>query len=86
MKGFRRTASFERDYARLPKTVQDEFWEQIRRLFSDPRHPSLDIKKMQGHREIWRGKITRGYRFTFQIDGDDYVFRRIGPHDILKKP
>lgn len=86
MKGFRRTASFEKDYTRLSKPVKDAFWEQLRLLFENPRHPSLDIKKMQGHREIWRGKITRGYRFTFEIDGEFYLLRRIGPHDGLNKP
>ncbi|MCC6158652.1 MAG: hypothetical protein IT350_11425 [Deltaproteobacteria bacterium] len=86
MKGFRRTAAFEKDYARLPQSVKDAFWEQVALLFTNPRHPSLDIKKMQGHRDIWRGKISRGYRFTFEIDGEFYRFRRIGPHDILNKP
>ncbi len=86
MKGFRRTASFEKDFVRLPRTVKDAFWEQITLLLENPRHPSLDIKKMKGHREIWRAKITRGYRFTFQIEGEWYLLRRVGPHDVLKKP
>jgi len=86
MKGFLRTSSFERDYARLPQYIKDAFWKQVALLFSDPRHPSLDIKKLKGRRELWWGKITRGYRFTFQVEGEFFLFRRIGPHDILKKP
>jgi len=86
MKGFKRTAVFKKDYSRLPQNIKDAFWKQIDLLFSDPRHSSLDLKKMQGFANIWRAKVTGGYRFTFQIDGEFYLLRRIGSHDILKTP
>jgi hypothetical protein len=41
---------------------------------------------MEDPREIWEGRITQGYRFTFQIVGDIYLLRRIGTHDILRRP
>jgi hypothetical protein len=41
---------------------------------------------MKDPRNIWRAKITEGYRFTFQIEEDAHVFRRIGPHDIEREP
>jgi len=41
---------------------------------------------MVGHRDLWDGRITKDYRFTFQIIGDTYILRRIGKHDILKTP
>jgi hypothetical protein len=47
-----------------------------------PDHPSLDLKKMKDPRNIWRGKITAGCRFTFQILADGYLLRRIAPHDV----
>jgi len=86
MKGFKRTAVFQKDYARLPQKIKDAFWKQIERMLTDPHHPSLDLKKMQGYPHIWRAKVTGGYRFTFQIDDEYYLLRRIGAHDILKTP
>jgi hypothetical protein len=41
---------------------------------------------MQDPRDIWEGRISRSYRFTFQITEDAYVLRAIGTHDILSKP
>ena len=37
-------------------------------------------------RDIWEARVTRGYRFTFAIEGDTYIFYRIGPHDIERRP
>ncbi len=35
---------------------------------------------------FWEGRITKNYRFTFQIEGEICILRRIGTHDILKTP
>lgn len=85
-KRFVYTAHFKKDYRRLPENIKQAFAKQIRFLQENPDHPSLDIKKMKDPRGIWRCKLTAGYRFTFQIDGDTYLLRRIGPHDVEKKP
>ncbi len=38
-------------------------------------------------RKIWEARLTRGYRFTFVIDGDTYILRRVGSHDeTLRRP
>ena len=81
-----RSRRFKKDYKRLPEHIKESFKKQLKLFLSDPDYPSLDIKKMQDPRNIYRGKITQGYRFTFQVEGDSYIFRRIGPHDITKKP
>jgi len=57
-----------------------------------PFHPSLRVRKMQGHPGIWEGHITLQYVFTFHIEYDPqtgeiiYVFRNIGIHDIYRRP
>lgn len=80
------TKTFVRDYRKLPKEIQRAVDKQLELLLSNPRHPSLNIKKMNDPREIWEGRVTASYRFTFQINGDIYVFRKVGTHDSLKKP
>ncbi len=77
---------FIKDYRQLPASIQKAADKQLERLLWDFNHPSLNTKKMQDPRDIWEGRITKGYRFTFQIYDDLYFLRRIGTHDLLKKP
>lgn len=80
------THSFIRDYHGLPEQVQKAVDGKLALLIRNPRHPSLRLKKMQDPRNIWEGRITRGYRFTFQMQGEAYILRRLGTHDMLKNP
>ena len=80
------TKTFIRDYRKLPQRIQKTADKQLELLLSNRNHPSLNIKKMQDPRDIWEGRVTESYRFTFQIKGDTYIMRKIGTHDILKKP
>jgi len=80
------TKSFVRDYRKLPERIQAAVDKQLGLLLSNQQHPSLNIKKMQDPRDIWEGRVTESYRFTFQIEGDTYILRKVGTHDTLKKP
>ena len=80
------THSFIRDYHALPDQLQKTADKKLKLFLSNRRHPSLNIKKMQDHRDIWEGRITQGYRFTFQIAGEVCILRRLGTHDILRTP
>ncbi len=80
------TKPFKRDYKGLPENIQELIDKQIAHLLENPKHPSLQIKKMEGRQTIWEARITKGYRMTFQIVGDSYLLRRVGTHSILKKP
>jgi len=77
---------FARDYGKLPKQIQTAVDKQIELLLSNPGHPSLNTKKMNDPRDIWEGRITKSYRFTYRIEWDAYVLRRVGTHDVLKNP
>jgi mRNA-degrading endonuclease RelE of RelBE toxin-antitoxin system len=78
-----RLACFKRDYKKLPSRIQAKLDEQLTMLIQDAGHPSLRVKKMEGHPNCWEGRITREYRFTFMWDKDSLVLRRAGTHDIL---
>jgi len=77
---------FDQDYRSLPEVLKDRAEKQLGLLLENPHHPSLQIKKIKGHLNIWEGRVTKSYRFTFQMSGDTYLLRRIGTHDILKTP
>ena len=78
------TKPFDKDYEALPEKIKTLTDQKLGLLLQNPRHPSLQIKKMNDPRDIWEGRITQSYRFTFQIEGRIYLLRRIGTHDILK--
>jgi mRNA-degrading endonuclease RelE of RelBE toxin-antitoxin system len=80
------TKTFVRDYHDLPREIQTTIDKQLGLLLSNPRHASLNIKKMNDPRNIWEGKVTASYRFTFQREGDAYIMRKVGTHDTLKNP
>lgn len=80
------TKTFIRDYHKLAQGLREKVDKQLELLLSNQRHPSLNIKKMNDPRGIWEGRVTASYRFTFQIEGDIYIMRRVGTHDTLKNP
>ena len=80
------TKTFARDYRKLPQEIQKAIEKQLDLLLANPKHPSLNIKKMQDPRDIWEGRVTESYRFTFQIEEDIYILRKVGTHDVLRKP
>ena len=82
----RYAVSFGRDYKRLPREIRVQLPKKFTLLLNNMRHPSLRVKKMEGHEEIWEVRITKGYRFTFQKEEYGYLLRRVGSHDVLKRP
>lgn len=82
----RRLETFLRLYARLPINVRKKVDRRLGYLAQDIRHPGVNAKKMTSVGDIWEGRVNGGYRFTFHIDGDTIVLRKVGLHDILKHP
>jgi len=81
------TRFFERDYKDLPQAVRDQCDKQLLNLLKNSHHPSLHTSKIHGVESIWEGRISKDYRFTFQIAEDIYILRRAGQHDeVLKRP
>jgi mRNA interferase RelE/StbE len=82
---FRVLESFRADYRRLPRKIQERVDSALTKLEADPRHPSLQVKKMRGTRNIWEGRVSLSHRFTFQWEGNVVILRRVGSHSILEK-
>jgi mRNA-degrading endonuclease RelE of RelBE toxin-antitoxin system len=80
------TRRFDREYERLSGDLKDRTDRQIRLLSTNPNHPSLRLKKMQGTDAVWEVRITRTYRVTLEVAGDLLILRRVGAHDVLKHP
>lgn len=77
------TERFAKEYARLPQQLQQRVDRALGLLLENPRHPSLQAKKMKGYENRWEARVTLNYRLIFSIESDAYVLLRIGTHDLL---
>ena len=73
-----RTDPFKDDYKRLEKHIQKKIEKQLRFLIENPRHPSLQSRKLT--KDIWYARVNDNYRFTFWKKGDTFILRSVGPH------
>jgi hypothetical protein len=87
------TRTFDRDYSHLPAAIieavnasKERVDKQLALLLNNPRHPSLGLKRIVGTESLWEVRITRGYRMTLQVADDTFILRRLGPHDVLRRP
>jgi len=77
---------FKKDYKKLPSAIKDKTDKQLMLLLENPKHPSLNLHPVRGTKSIWEGYIDYHYRFTFELEGNFYVLRKVGAHDMLKRP
>lgn len=80
------TKNFVRNYRKLPQETQKAVDIQLELLLTNAQYASLAIKKTNDPRNIWEARVALTHRLTFQIEGDIYILRKVGSHDILKKP
>lgn len=81
-----RTERFKKDFKRLPDEARERVGKTLDRFVSNPRHPSLRVKKMEGAPEIWELRVSDNYRITFQFVQEGMLLRRVGTHDALRQP
>jgi len=75
------SARFQRAYAALDDEQVELAKKALRLLTSNPRHPSLRLKKMQGTADIWEARASRSLRLTFEMRGDVILLRNVGAHN-----
>lgn len=61
------TDRFKKSYLQAPAQIQQKFLKQARCLEVDLRYPSLHAKKYNETVDIWQARVTRDWRFYFQI-------------------
>ena len=84
------TASFAKQFAKLPPTIRKKADKKLLLLAEDSEHPSLRAKKMQNTQaDVWEARIDYRYRITFQYQIKDgkknIILRSIGTHSIYRK-
>ncbi len=74
------TERSRKDYRNAPIAIQKAFDKQVRLLVDNLRHPSLRAKKYDEALDLWQARVSRDWRFYFQIAGDAYIIVTIIPH------
>ena len=66
--------------ADAPQSAQRAFDRRVKLLAQNLRHPSLHAKKYDEANDIWQARLTRGWRFYFQIRDDTYLILAVLKH------
>jgi hypothetical protein len=72
------TPNFWSLYNQLPTEIQEAADKSFDLLKSNPRHPSLQFKKIG---EVWSVRVSLAYRALAAEDPDGLLWFWIGPHD-----
>lgn len=83
-----RTERFKKSVLELDVRTREKLRKQLEILISNPRHPSLGIKKIKGTKTIFEARVNDRTRFTFEYgEKGEIILRVVGPHNsALKKP
>ena len=83
-----RTERFKKSVLELEGRAREKLRKQLELLISNPRHPSLGVKKIKGTGAIFEARVNDRYGFTFEYgEKGEIILRVVGPHDsTLKKP
>lgn len=75
------TEEFRREFAKLPKTIQGRARAAYRQFRVNPRHNSLQFKKVHRTRPVYSARVTDDYRVLGIVDGNAIGWFWIGKHE-----
>ena len=75
------TERFVKQYARLPKTIQQKVDKALAILDADFRHPGLRSHPIDSAPGIIEAYADRKYRMTFESHGDTLIVRNVDNND-----
>ena len=77
---------FVDEYAKLDRPMQKRVDRKILLLSQNIRHPGLGVKKMVNQTSIYEARVDIHNRVTFEVQDDTVFMRRVGTHEIYRKP
>lgn len=81
-----RSERFRRAYKKLTEAQRQRVDNALLRVLSDPRHPSLRVKRLQGMARIWSARASDELRFTFELTEDRVALRNVHQDATLRSP
>jgi mRNA interferase RelE/StbE len=81
------TARFKKSYKKLEENDKKVIKKKLALMRSNPHHPSLRTKKVQGTDGIFECSISLSIRMTWEYEGESILLRVVGTHDeVLNNP
>lgn len=79
--------NFKNAIQNLSSEIKKQLKKKLEIMISNPRHPSLRSKKIQGTENIFESSVNMDIRMTWEYTSDGILLRNIGKHDqTLKNP
>ena len=75
------TPEFSRLYRQLDPEIRRKVIRARSLFLNNPRHRSLQFKRVKGRRNIYSARIDDNYRVLGELNGDTITWHWIGPHD-----
>jgi hypothetical protein len=94
---YEKLARFDRDFVKLTKAEQEQFFAAVEHFIADLRtargfRPGLRVKRVQSTSDVWEMTWAPDGRATWQYGSEQHpgephvIWRRIGTHAIFRKP
>lgn len=79
-------SSFRQRLRKKPRPMQEAIAECCQRLADNPRHPGLQVHRIQGHPGVWEAYVDKANRVTFHYGSEgQIVLRNNCNHDMLDR-
>lgn len=76
---------FTKHYKKLTKQEQEQFKQKLKLFVSNPYHPSLRVKRIQGADDLFEFSVNMDIRVIWYYEGEDLVaLVDIGHHNVLR--
>lgn len=80
------TRKFEKHFIKLSNTEKAQVKKKIKLLASNPAHPSLRVKRIQGTKDFYECSVNMDIRVIWYYEGDTMIILvDVGHHNILRR-
>lgn len=76
---------FKKHYKKLTEKEKTQFKQKLNMFASNPYHPSLRVKRIQGTENLFEFSVNMDIRVIWYYEGEDLIaLIDIGHHDLLR--
>jgi len=77
---------FVRSYKKLDRAIRLQIDKTLQIMVTNPNHPSLRLKKIQGTKNVWEASVNMSIRITLTFSEDTIQIRNVGTHEQVFRP
>jgi len=77
---------FVRSYKKLDRAIRLQIDKTLQIMVTNPNHPSLRLKRIQGTKNVWEASVNMSIRITLTFSEDTIQIRNVGTHEQVFRP